>query len=169
MADQIHSDVLQHTADIVSAHLSHNEIGTDALPQLIQSVYQTLSSLSTGLEIGVPSLKPAVPIRKSVFPDYMVCLEDGAKMKMLRRYIAVRFGLTPAAYRQRWALPSDYPMVAPNYAEKRAALARKHGLGRKATVDQPVESAAEVEKEASASKAPKTRTRRKASVIEAEV
>jgi predicted transcriptional regulator len=169
MAEQIHSEVLRHTADIVSANLRHNQTETEALPQLIQSVHQALLSLSAASDIDVPTLKPAVPIRKSVFPDYMVCLEDGAKMKMLKRYIALRFGLTPAAYRQRWALPSDYPMVAPNYTEKRAALARKHGLGRKATVDQPVENAAEVAEAASVSKEPKIRTRRKASATEVEV
>jgi len=169
MTEQIQSDILKYTAVIVSAHSSHNQVEINILPQLIQSVYQALSSLSADPEMDVSSLKPAVPIRKSVFPDYIVCLEDGAKMKVLRRYIATRFGLTPSAYRQRWALPSDYPMVAPNYAEKRSALARKHGLGRKVAAEQRIENAVEAEKEDSVSKVLKTKSRRKASVTEAEV
>ena len=166
MPDQPHPDVLRHTADVVSAHLGHNEVATEALPQLIQSVYQALAGLGVEPEPGAAKPEPAVPIRRSVFPDYIVCLEDGAKLKMLKRYIQTRYNLTPVAYRERWGLPADYPMVAPNYAEKRSVLARQIGLGRKSAADQPIadqpiEDVAEVEQDVVASKEPKVRARRK--------
>lgn len=123
--------MLQHTARVVSAHLGHNKVAVEALPQLIVAVYQALAGLGTEPEPAAARPDPAVPIRKSVYPDYIVCLEDGAKMKMLKRYLQKRFGLTPSAYRERWGLPSDYPMVAPNYASRRSDLAKQIGLGRK--------------------------------------
>ena len=107
MSDQSHPDVLRHTAAVVSAHLRHNQLGPEALPQLIQSVYQALSGLGTAPEPSTARPEPAVPIRKSVFPDHIVCLEDGKKLKTLKRYIQTRHGLTPAAYRERWGLPAD--------------------------------------------------------------
>lgn len=130
-------EVLRHTARVVSAHLGHNQVAAEALPQLIQSVYGALAGLSAGPQpaADVPRT-PAVPICRSVSPDHIVCLEDGAKMKMLKRYIMTRFGLTPAAYRERWGLPADYPMVAPAYASTRSALAKQIGLGRKRTPNQ---------------------------------
>lgn len=131
MSDQPRPEVLRHTARVVSAHLGHNQVAANELPQLIQSVYRALSGLDGASEPAEPDRTPAVPVRKSVFPDYIVCLEDGAKMKMLKRYIQLRFGLTPADYRERWGLPSDYPMVAPGYARMRSALAKRIGLGRK--------------------------------------
>ena len=168
MSDQTHADVLRHTADVVSAHLAHNRVEAEALPQLIQSVYSTLAGLGGEPEVSVPKLEPAVPIRKSVFPDYIVCLEDGAKMKMLKRYIQKRFGLTPVAYRERWGLPADYPMVAPNYTKTRSTLARQFGLGRKAAAEQPVEDTDAVKQEPAATKPAKGGSRRKAAVAEAE-
>ncbi len=166
MTDQPNAEVLRQTARVVSAHLGHNQVATEALPALILSVYQTLASLGSEPEASVATPTPAVPVRKSVFPDYIVCLEDGAKMKMLKRYLQTRFGLTPAAYRERWGLPSDYPMVAPSYTSRRSALAHQFGLGRKPAAEQPVEQEQEQVAETTADQAgsapPETKKRRKA-------
>jgi len=132
MSDQAGVDVLGLTAQIVSAHVSNNQIGTDALPSLIQSVYRSLSGAGNAAEKAeTPAREPAVPIKKSVFPDYIICLEDGKKLKMLKRHLQTSYGLTPDAYRAKWGLPREYPMVAPNYAATRSSLAKKIGLGRK--------------------------------------
>ena len=118
------------TAQIVSAHVSNNAVSRDALPELIQSVFSTL--IAAGTEQPEPErLQPAVPIKKSVFADYIVCLEDGKKLKMLKRHLQTSYNMTPEQYRERWSLPHDYPMVAPKYAEHRSELAKKIGLGRK--------------------------------------
>ena len=132
----------QRTARIVSAHVGHNTVAPDALPGMIGQVYQALRGLGTpAAELAEPEkLVPAVPIKRSVFPDYLVCLEDGKKLKMLKRHLQSSYGMTPADYRQRWGLPSDYPMTAPAYTEKRSALAKQIGLGRKAA--EPVAPAA---------------------------
>ena len=131
------AQVLGLTAQIVSAHLTHNAVRADALPALIQSVYATLASV--GVEPApVEKQQPAVPVKRSVFPDYIVCLEDGKKLKMLKRHLQTSYGLTPEQYRERWGLPADYPMVAPNYAERRSDLAKKIGLGRKRVAPEPV-------------------------------
>ncbi len=124
------TSVLGLTAQIVSAHVSNNSVSTDSLPSLIQDVFRTLSAV--GKE-PVPAEKPqpAVPVKKSVFPDYIVCLEDGKKLKMLKRHLKTSYDLTPDQYRERWGLGQDYPMVAPNYAHHRSSLAKKIGLGRK--------------------------------------
>jgi predicted transcriptional regulator len=132
MSDQVAADILGLTAQIVSAHVSNNQVGTDALPSLIQSVYRSLST--AGEAEAAPPVQaqtPAVPIRKSVFPDYIVCLEDGKKLKMLKRHLQTSYKLSPDAYRAKWGLPRDYPMVAPNYAATRSGLAKQIGLGRK--------------------------------------
>src|SRR3954454_10288532 len=131
MAEQSESaDVLGLTAQIVSAHVSNNSIGADALPSLIQEVYRTLAGV--GKEQVVPEKQqPAVPVKKSVYPDHIICLEDGKKLKMLKRHIKTVYNLTPEQYRERWGLPPDYPMVAPNYAKQRSQLARDLGLGTK--------------------------------------
>ncbi len=118
------------TSEIVTAHVANNETGVEDVPVLIQSVYGALSGLSTQAE-EEPRPEPAVSIRASIKPDYIVCLEDGKKMKMLKRHLMTAYGMTPDDYRERWGLPADYPMVAPNYAEKRRELAKKIGLGRK--------------------------------------
>ena len=125
-------ELLRMTAEVVSAYVSNNTLATGQLADVIQAVYNSLRGLE-GQVAEPPSepLKPAVPVRKSVTPEYLVCLEDGKKLKMLKRYIMKRYGLTPDAYRTKWALPADYPMVAPNYAKKRSAMAVKLGLGRK--------------------------------------
>lgn len=124
------ADVLGLTAQIVSAHVSNNAIGAEALPALIQDVYRTLAGV--GKEQVLPDKQqPAVPVRKSVFPDYIVCLEDGKKLKMLKRHLKTSYNMTPEQYRDKWQLTPDYPMVAPNYAKHRSSLAKKIGLGTK--------------------------------------
>jgi predicted transcriptional regulator len=123
-------DVLSLTAEIVAAHVSNNTVPLADLPALIQQVFQTLSSIGTG-EAQPPRPEPAVPVKKSVMPDYIVCLEDGKKLKMLKRHLKTAYNMTPEKYRERWGLPSDYPMVAPNYAKQRSQLARELGLGTK--------------------------------------
>jgi predicted transcriptional regulator len=123
-------DVLSLTAEIVAAHVSNNTVPLTDLPALIQQVFQTLSAIGTG-EAQPPRPEPAVPIKKSVMPDYIVCLEDGKKLKMLKRHLKTAYNMTPEKYRERWGLPSDYPMVAPNYAKQRSQLARELGLGTK--------------------------------------
>lgn len=126
-----HSELLTLTSDIVAAHVSNNSVASSDLPSLIESVFGTLSGL--GAEAAEPEveLKPAVPIKKSITDDYIVCLEDGKKLKMLKRHLKTAYDLTPDEYRAKWGLPHDYPMVAPNYALKRQQLAKKIGLGRK--------------------------------------
>ena len=122
--------LLDHAADIVSAHVSNNAVAAADLPGLIQAVYASLAALGQAPEPAVAELKPAVSVRASVKPDAVTCLECGEKMKMLKRHLGTEHGLTPAEYRTRWSLPGDYPMVAPDYAAKRKELAVRIGLGR---------------------------------------
>ena len=117
------------TTRIVAAYVSSNTVPADALSGLIGTVFQALGSL--GQETTeIPDLVPAVPVKKSVFPDYIVCLEDGKKLKMLKRHLQSAYGMTPKQYREKWGLPESYPMVAPDYAARRSALAQEIGLGR---------------------------------------
>jgi predicted transcriptional regulator len=118
------------TSDIVAAHVSNNSVSVDEVPALIQNIYGALASLGSAPAVE-EKLQPAVSVRASVKADHVVCLEDGKKMKMLKRHLMTDHGLTPAEYRARWGLPADYPMVAPDYAEKRRVLAKQIGLGRK--------------------------------------
>lgn len=122
--------LLELTAEIVSAHASNNKVAPAELSEVIKDVFGTLSELG---ESGVPAEAPtpAVPVAKSITPDHIVCLEDGKKLKMLKRHLNTAYGMTPEQYRARWGLPADYPMVAPNYAKRRSSLAKKIGLGRK--------------------------------------
>src|SRR5579872_1790544 len=124
--------VLRLTAQIVAAHVEHNSVQPDALPGLIEKVYQTLRGVG---QAQVPAEKPVpvVPVKQSIRPDFIICLEDGKKLKMLKRHLMTSYKLTPEQYRTRWGLSSDYPMVAPNYAKVRSSLAKKIGLGRKAS------------------------------------
>ena len=123
-------NVLGLVAQIVSAHVSNNSVPPDALPSLIQEVFKTLSGV--GKEPAQPDRpQPAVPVKKSVFPDHIICLEDGKKLKMLKRHLKTAYNMTPEQYRERWGLASDYPMVAPNYARHRSSLAKKIVLGTK--------------------------------------
>ncbi|MEQ1543145.1 MAG: MucR family transcriptional regulator [Novosphingobium sp.] len=119
------------TSDIVAAHVSNNNVEVDELPTLITNVFGALAGLGEAVPVVEKLPEPAVSIRASIKPDYIVCLEDGKKLKMLKRHLMTHYNLTPDQYRARWNLPADYPMVAPNYAEKRRELAKKIGLGRK--------------------------------------
>lgn len=130
-AGETHSELLEYTSAIVSAHAANNHVPTTDLAESIQSVYATLAGLSVPKEEPPVELVPAVPIKKSVTDDHIVCLEDGKQLKMLKRHLATAYGMTPEDYRAKWSLPYDYPMVAPAYARKRQELAKKIGLGRK--------------------------------------
>jgi predicted transcriptional regulator len=121
--------ILGMTAQIAAAYFSKNAVAATDISGVIREIQQALSGLASGEP--KKTLNPAVAVKKSIHPDYIVCLEDGKKLKMLKRYIMKRYGLTPDAYRTKWGLPADYPMVAPNYAKKRSAMAVKLGLGRK--------------------------------------
>ena len=123
--------LLRMTTDVVAAYVSNNTLPTGQLADIIASVYSSLRALDHSLaEARGEALRPAVPVRKSITPDYLICLEDGKKLKMLKRHLRSTYGLTPDAYRAKWGLPADYPMVAPNYAEQRSAFAKQIGLGR---------------------------------------
>ena len=119
------------TSDIVAAHVSNNSVSVDDLPSLITNVFGALAGLGQAAAAPEKAPEPAVSVRASIKPDHIVCLEDGKKLKMLKRHLMTHYNMTPEQYRQRWNLPADYPMVAPNYAEKRRELAKKIGLGRK--------------------------------------
>jgi predicted transcriptional regulator len=123
-------ELLKLTSQIVSSHVSNNAVGMQDLPELIQRVYASLSGLGQPPAEAKEELRPAVPIKKSVTDDYIVCLEDGKKMKMLKRHLATSYNMTPEQYREKWGLPADYPMVAPTYSKKRQRLAKENGLGR---------------------------------------
>lgn len=123
-------ELLTLTTEIVAAHVSKNTVAAADLPQLIAQVYQSLANVGKGHAQTAERPDPAVPIKKSIHPDYLICLEDGKKLKMLKRHLRSTYGLTPDAYRAKWGLPPDYPMVAPNYAEQRSAFAKQIGLGR---------------------------------------
>ena len=120
-------ELIAWTADIVASHVQSNSVAISDLPQLIKTVHESLAGLSGDSPAEKP--QPAVSVRRSVMPDYIVCLEDGRKLKMLRRHLATAYGMTPEDYREKWGLPADYPMVAPNYAKHRSSLAKKIGLG----------------------------------------
>ena len=124
-------DLLALVADVVSAYVGNNTVSASDLPGLINQTHTAFTSLGASEVVEAVAQEPAVPIKSSVKPDYIVCLEDGKKLKMLKRYIMSNFNMTPAEYRTKWGLKSDYPMVAPNYAATRKALALKSGLGRK--------------------------------------
>ena len=125
------AELLALTTDIVASHVANNSVNVADLPQLIQQVFGALSELGNPSQAPAAKPKPAVNIKRSVTPDYIVCLEDGVKLKMLKRHLQTRYGMTPDEYRERWSLAADYPMVAPNYAAQRSALAKKIGLGTK--------------------------------------
>ena len=120
------------TSDIVAAHVSNNPVSSEEVAALISSVYSALSGLGQEVAEEAPPPEPAVSIRSSVKPDYLVCLEDGKKLKMLRRYLRTNYEMSPEEYREKWGLPADYPMVAPNYAKQRSDFAKRIGLGRRA-------------------------------------
>lgn len=124
--------LLKLAGQIVSAYVSNNSVATGDLPGFIRTVHDTLTEIEGGNEAGNKDLTPVVPIKKSVTADYIICLEDGKKLKMLKRYLRSQYGMSPEDYRARWNLPADYPMVAPNYASQRSRLAKQIGLGKAA-------------------------------------
>lgn len=127
-----HQDLLGFTTEIVSAHLSNNSVAADDIPALIQRVYRTLAGVNGDVAATISERpQPAVPIKRSVTPEYIVCLEDGKKLKMLKRHLKTAYNMSPEDYRERWGLPADYPMVAPNYANQRSMLAKDIGLGKR--------------------------------------
>ena len=133
MEEQIEkNELVELTADVVSVYVSNNSVVANDLPTVINDVYEALSKASAKAALPVKEeLKPAVSIKKSVMPDYIICLEDGKKFKSLKRHLRTHYDLTPEEYREKWGLPHDYPMVAPNYAAARSALAKKMGLGQR--------------------------------------
>ncbi|MGJ3647380.1 MucR family transcriptional regulator [Sphingomonas sp. GlSt437] len=129
--NELQETLITLTADIVAAHVSNNSVAVSDLPTLISNVHTALSGLGTPVAEPEVKQEPAVSVRASIKPDYIVCLEDGKKLKMLKRHLMTHYNLTPEQYRAKWNLPADYPMVAPNYAEQRRSLAKKIGLGTK--------------------------------------
>ena len=129
--DAAEDTLLTLTADIVAAHVSNNSVAVNDLPNLIQNVHSALSGISGAAPAPEAKPEPKVSIRSSIKPDYIVCLEDGKRLKMLKRHLMTHYNLTPEQYRQKWGLSADYPMVAPNYAEQRRTLAKSIGLGTK--------------------------------------
>lgn len=132
MTDNDGSDFIELTADIVSAYVSNNSVPTSELPALISDVHAALSRVVGGVAPVVPAEapKPAIPVKKSITADYLICLEDGKKFKSLKRHLRTQYNMSPEQYREKWGLPPDYPMVAPNYAEARSQMAKKMGLGQ---------------------------------------
>ena len=127
----VDANLIDLTAEIVSAYVSNNTVAATELPGLINDIYNALQRTSgTQAEPEPEPLKPAVPVKKSVMPDYIICLEDGKKFKSLKRHLRTQYNVTPEEYREKWGLPADYPMVAPNYAQARSDLAKKMGLGQ---------------------------------------
>jgi len=125
-------NLLGLTTEIVAAHVSNNQVSVEELPVLISQVYRSLSSMGSAPEPVAEKPQPAVSVKRSVHPDYIICLEDGKKLKMLKRHLKTSYNMTPEDYRERWGLPPDYPMVAPNYALQRSKLAKEIGLGTRA-------------------------------------
>jgi predicted transcriptional regulator len=125
-------DILRMTAEVVSAYLSNNLLPAGQISEVIQTVHSSLNALGAGKTDAQTPLKPAVPIKKSVTPEYIICLEDGKKLKMLKRHLRSTYKMSPDEYRSKWGLPADYPMVAPNYAQQRSEFAKQIGLGRNA-------------------------------------
>lgn len=124
-------EYMAFTTEIVSAYLSNNSVSANEIPKIIEQVYKALTHVNADGHVSAGRPQPAVPIKKSVTPDYLICLEDGKQLKMLKRHLKTAYGMSPEEYRERWGLPRDYPMVAPNYAEQRSKLAKDIGLGTK--------------------------------------
>ena len=125
------AEIIEMTADIVSAYVGNNEVGASDLPSLIHAVHSALRGVSTAVEpVEAAPKEPAVPVKRSVTPEFLVCLEDGRKFKSLKRHLRTKYNMSPEDYRAKWGLPKDYPMVAPNYAKARSDLAKQMGLGQ---------------------------------------
>lgn len=129
--------ILHMTAEIVAAYVSKNPLGTEQVPEIIRNVHTTLARLGSSDGARTEDLRPAVPVKKSVTPEFIICLEDGKKLKMLKRHLRTNYNMTPEEYRTKWGLPADYPMVAPSYAAQRSEFAKKIGLGRKDDSETP--------------------------------
>jgi len=157
-----HADLISLTADIVAAYLSQNALSADQLPALIRSVHDAFATSATAEPVAEEAPTPAVNPKRSVFPDYIICLEDGKKLKMLRRHLKTAYNMTPEKYRDRWGLPPEYPMVAPDYSAQRAALAREIGLGSRPRASSPQESSPEEENLLQVKKLPEKRRGRTA-------
>ena len=125
------NDLLELMTEIVSSHVANNTVAVQDLPELIRQVYGTLTTIDQAPSARPDRPQPAVPLKRSVTPDFVICLEDGRKLKMLKRHLKTAYNMTPEEYRERWGLAADYPMVAPNYAKQRSNLAKKIGLGTK--------------------------------------
>ncbi len=151
MTEELNNELLSLTADIVAAHVANNRVATNEVADLISQVHTALSGLGSPVKTEEPEPQPAVPVRSSIKHDYIVCLEDGKKLKMLKRYLRTNYNMTPDEYRTKWKLPRDYPMVAPAYAEQRRGLAQAIGLGRK-KVDAPAAAPAAKPAKAKAAK-----------------
>ncbi len=134
-SEMMTTELLSMTTDIVSAHVSNNSVDVADLPKIIRQVYTSLAELGGHPVVNTDRPEPAVPVKKSIHDDYIICLEDGKKLKMLKRHLKTAYNMSPEQYRERWGLPADYPMVAPNYAKQRSSLAMKIGLGRKRKSD----------------------------------
>jgi predicted transcriptional regulator len=131
------SDVLRMAVDIVAAYVANNTVPAGQVPEVINTVYNSLTTLDGGTGATAEKAKPAVSVRRSITPEYIICLEDGKKLKMLKRHLRAAYDMSPEEYRVKWGLAADYPMVAPNYAAQRSAFAKKIGLGRKKGEKQP--------------------------------
>lgn len=132
MDEQLNKDdLLAYTTDIVSSYVGNNTVSMDDIPALVDQVYKSLANIGGDAGFVGERPQPAVPIKRSITPDYLICLEDGKKLKMLKRHLKTAYNMSPEEYRERWGLPADYPMVAPSYAEKRSRLAKDIGLGTK--------------------------------------
>jgi len=129
--DSSSADLLRMTAEVAAAYVSNNTLPATDLTEVIKTIYASLQSLERSEGVATTSQKPMVPIKKSVTPEYIICLEDGKKLKMLKRHLRTAYRMTPEEYRAKWGLPADYPMVAPNYAQQRSVFAKRIGLGRK--------------------------------------
>ncbi len=130
MSDQIsREELLMLTSDVVSSYVSNNSVSPDEIPKIIDQVFKALTNAGSDNAIAGDRPQPAVPINRSITPDFLICLEDGKKLKMLKRHLKTAYGMSPEEYRERWGLPADYPMVAPSYAERRSKLAKDIGLG----------------------------------------
>lgn len=138
MIEETPAQLLTLTTEIVASHVANNRVAVSELPHLIAEVHGALAALGAAPQArAAADPKPAVPVRNSIKQDYIVCLEDGKKLKMLKRYLMTKYGMTPDQYRAKWRLPADYPMVAPDYAERRRTLAKSIGLGRKRIAPPP--------------------------------
>jgi len=124
-------ELLSMTTDVVSSYVSNNTVSVEDLPAVVEQVFRSLSSVNAEGSLSADRPQPAVPIKRSITPDYLICLEDGKKLKMLKRHLKTAYDMSPEQYRERWGLPSDYPMVAPSYAARRSELAKDIGLGTK--------------------------------------